>query len=184
MEETNLKKAAWREAATGGLILGAIFIVIIVAEYFIRLEPSYAWVTGALNFFSIIAVSYIYARKVSNMYGAAGFTYPQSIGFILKMMLFAGVLAGIGQFVMQTYVDPEYYRELIERTLTSQGFSDELVNEAVEAMWTLKNPLMMVFSGMLSMVVYGGLIGLFVSAFVKRPANPFFGNNDNSQKPE
>ena len=39
----------------------------------------------------------------------------------------------------------------------------------------MRNPLFAVFSGIFSMLIYGGLLGLLLSIFVRRPADPFGG---------
>ena len=39
----------------------------------------------------------------------------------------------------------------------------------------MRNPLFAVFSGIFSMLIYGGLLGLLISIFVRRPADPFGG---------
>ena len=43
--------------------------------------------------------------------GGDGFSYGRSLLFVLKMSLFAGVLAGVGQFVLVNWIDPEGFRE-------------------------------------------------------------------------
>ena len=174
----DLKKTAWREAATGGLILGLVLVVVAVLEYYLRLDASKSWITGAVNFAAMVGISYGYGRRMADIYGDAGFTYVQGIVFILKIMFFAGILAGLGQFIMQNYVDPEYYREMIEVTLANQGFSDDMVEKTMEGMWALENPVLMIFSGIFGMMVYGGFIGVVVAIFVKRPPKPVMWQND------
>lgn len=171
--EKNLKQIAWKEAATGGLYLGLIFIVTQFLGYALRSSQSSAWLPGLLNFAALLTIPYIYAHRMAVARGAAGFTYGQSMGFILRMMLFAGILSGIGQFVLQNYIDPRFYLEQFELALQKQGFSETFTEQVMSNMWILKNPIMMIFSGMLGMLIYGGVIGLFVSAFVRRPADPF-----------
>lgn len=162
-----LKKAVWREAATGGLYLGLVLILIMVIGYLGRTNHSLDFVPALLNFAALILFIYFYARKVSRLY-TTGFYYPQSLAFILKMMLFAGVLAGIGQFILQNYVDPTYYDKLIESTLKEGGFDQQNIDLTMAA-GVMKNPIVMALSGAISMLLYGGMIGVFVSAFVKRP---------------
>lgn len=84
------------------------------------------------------------------------------------MMLFAGVLAGVGQFILQNYVDPGYYTSVIETTLKESGFKEEDISLTMET-GVMRNPIVMALSGAISMLLYGGMIGLVVSAFVKRP---------------
>lgn len=171
--EKNLKQIAWKEAATGGLYLGLIFVVIQFLGYGLRSSQSSAWLPGLLNFAALLTIPYIYAHRMAVARGAAGFTYGQSIGFILRMMLFAGILSGIGQFVLQNYIDPRFYLEQFELALQKQGFSESLTEQIMSNIWILKNPFMMISSGILGMLIYGGVIGLFVSTFVRRPSDPF-----------
>ena len=149
--DPNRKKLVWKEAATGGLYLGLALVAVMVISYLGRMDATLSWVPGLLNFAALVLFILFYARKVSHYYASTGFYYPQSLAFILKMMLFAGVLAGVGQFILQNYVDPGYYTSVIETTLKESGFKEEAL------------------SGAISMLLYGGMIGLVVSAFVKRP---------------
>lgn len=170
MEDTNrLKRIAWREAATGGLWLGLALSAITLFGYFTRFRLSVSWVTGLLNFVALAGFILAYGRRMAAHYGPAlGYSFAQSIAFTLRLMLFAGVIAGLDQFVMQVYVDPEYYREVFDATAEAVGTSvDEGQMESV-----LHNPIAMAFSGILSMLLYGGLAGVVLAAFLKRPADP------------
>ncbi|MBD9135635.1 MAG: DUF4199 domain-containing protein [Alistipes indistinctus] len=166
--DPNRKKLVWKEAATGGLYLGLALVAVMVISYLGRMDATLSWVPGLLNFAALVLFILFYARKVSHYYASTGFYYPQSLAFILKMMLFAGVLAGVGQFILQNYVDPGYYTSVIETTLKESGFKEEDINLTMET-GVMRNPIVMALSGAISMLLYGGMIGLVVSAFVKRP---------------
>ncbi len=169
IDPKNRKKLAWREAATGGLNLGLTLIAIMVISYYLgHKNASLSWVSGLLNFVALVFFSFYYARRVSCYYLATGFSYPQSLAFILKMMLFTGVLAGIGQFVLLNYLDPDYYTQMIETMLRESKVKEEDISLAMEA-GAMRNPIVMVLSGVIGMMLYGGMIGLVVSVFVKRP---------------
>lgn len=181
--ETDLRKILWREAATGGLYLGIALVLVMVIGYTGKFDIEYSWVTGGLNFAALVGFIYVYTKKVSIYYLTTGFSYPQSMGFIIKMMLFTGIIAGLGQFVLQNVVDPQYYNEIVETALYNSGLNDEQIEQAVsETSSMLKSPIIMIFSGALSMLVYGGLIGLVVSIFLRKAANPFAGQ-DNADEP-
>ncbi len=169
--EPTLKRITWKEAATGGLFLGLAFIVIMIIGYIGKLDNNQPWITGALNFAALIIFIFIYAKKISYIHGDNGFSYAQSMGFILRMMLCAGIIAGVGQFILQNYVDPEYYRDIFETALLQQDLPENLIEEMKNSMWVLKNPILMIFSGIINMIIYGGLIGVVISAFVKRYPN-------------
>ena len=149
--DPNRKKLVWKEAATGGLYLGLALVAVMVISYLGRMDATLSWVPGLLNFAALVLFILFYARKVSHYYASTGFYYPQSLAFILKMMLFAGVLAGV-----------------IETTLKESGFKEEDISLTMET-GVMRNPIVMALSGAISMLLYGGMIGLVVSAFVKRP---------------
>lgn len=179
MENTNReitveerKKLVWHDAATGGLYLGLTLVAILVISYLGRLEgSSLSWIPGILNFLALVVFLLLYARKVGAYYRTTGFYYPQSLAFILKMLLFAGVLAGIGQYILLNFVDPGYYNAVLENTLTESGFKQEDIDLAMQT-GVIKSPMLMVLSSVIGMLLYGGVVGLVISAFVKRPAVP------------
>lgn len=173
MEQQELKKHIWTEAATGGLYLGLAMSASMVIRYLLKDNSMATWFPGLLDFGILVGFIYAYARRVGKLYGeGVEYSYPQSLGFILRMMLFSGVIAGLGQFVMSAYVDPEYYQMLTEQTLLQLGYGQEQVNQSMDVIRLMKTPMLLVVSGVFTMLIYGGLIGLVVSAFVRRRMVP------------
>lgn len=171
--ENNLTKIGWREAATGGLYLGLAWVAAIAIEYIAESGTG----TGWLKFAALIFFIYFYTKRLSSHY-KNGFSFGQSFGFIIKMMLFSGVVAGLGQYVFQNFVNPGYFQSIMdtmEETLVGTGFySDDQAEEMIRTMSAAyKNPLVMVMGGILNMVLGGGLIGLVMSAFLRKAADPF-----------
>lgn len=171
--ETTLNKTAWREAATGGLWLGVVFCGLLGLGYLWRENAGLALLASMLQFAVLFVLPFLYTRKLAGFYGTAGFTYTQGLSFIIRLMLFAGVITGLGQFILQNYVDPEYYREVTEKSAVIWKFSSEQLEAMLVAM---RNPLLMILGGIFSMVLYGGLMGLFVAVFTKRQPDPFGGD--------
>lgn len=171
--EKNVKKQLWIEAANGGMAIGLALVVVLVVAYLGRLDVAISWVSGLANFLVLAAGIVFFAKRAAKIKAAEGFSFGQSMSFIIKMMLFAGFIAGLGQFVMQNYVDPEYYKEIVELALVNAGLSDAQIEEGMKGMDLLKSPIMMIFSGAINMIIYGGLIGVLVSIFVKTPVNIF-----------
>lgn len=171
--ETNLKKIVWREAATGGLYLGLAWVAAIAVEYIAESGTG----TGWIKFIALVALVYLFTRRVSARY-TNGFSYGQSMGFIIKMMLFSGVIAGLGQYIFQNFVNPEYFQSILdtmEATMASMNiYTDDQLEMMIGSLASAyRNPLLMVLSGIFNMVVGGGIVGLVLSAFLKKPADPF-----------
>lgn len=85
------------------------------------------------------------------------------------MMLFTGVIAGLAISIMNNIVDPQYYYDIMEAAMHNSGLTDAQIELMSESMPLIRNPLVMVISAVIYMLLYGGLIGLVVSVFVKRP---------------
>lgn len=175
--ETDIKKIIWKEAATGGLYLGLALVACTVAEYFLH-GKNIAGLVGIVEFVAIVGFTLSFARKVAAMHREEGFTIMQSMGFILKMMLFAGIITGLGLAIMNNVVDPQYYYDIMEAAMLNSGLNDAQIGSMRENMAMVRNPLVMILGGVTSMLLYGGLIGLVVSVFVKRPPESI---NKNSQ---
>ncbi len=177
MEEKEIRKFFWTEASKGGLFLGLALFVISLISYYFDLNFNYS---GTVSIVQVVVISwfiYHFGRNVAVRRGdRLGFTYGQAMGFVLAMMLFTGIIFGVGEFFLQSVIDPEYYRDLYEAVLHNSTADEELIEKALEARALvdpfLKNPLFMVISGVLSMILYGGFVGLIISAFLKRPADP------------
>ena len=109
--QRSLSRTEWREAATGGLYAGLAYALRTIAAHAGRSMPGLVTILNAVSFFSFAGFLYFYARRMAAYAGGDGFSYGRSLLFVLKMSLFAGVLAGVGQFVLVNWIDPEGFRE-------------------------------------------------------------------------
>ncbi len=183
--EQNLNKTLWREAATGGLYLGLVYAALSLAAHFGKSVSGVASLCNALCFFAIAGFLYFYARRAAALSGSEGFSFGRCYLLMLRISLFAGVLAGLGQFVLINWLDPQGFQDQMDltvATLAENGMSEREVRAAGKlTMSMMKNPIVVVLGGIFGMVIYGGLIGLIVSFFAKRPADPFAADRDSSE---
>lgn len=88
---------------------------------------------GALGFFSIAGFLYFYSSRMAALRGAAGFSFGQSMAFVLRMSLFAGILGGLGMFVLYKWIDPEFFRQQMDlaiATYVENGWDEKAVESA------------------------------------------------------
>ncbi len=158
-----------REAATGGFILGVWLAGISLLSYEADLAGrQLGMIANILNLAGWVVITYIFSKRMASSYGDAGFSFNQCMGFILLMMLFAGFLHGGAQWALYIH-DPEYFKTLINTALSEAGISEIKGDEMVRATEMMANPFVMIVSGIMTTLIYGGLTGLLISAFVKRP---------------
>lgn len=163
------KKTFWKNALNWGCLLGVVLFLISLAWALLGLKSGFA--NTVLTVAVIAAVIFVSGRQNAALADKAGYPYARAFGFVLATMLFAGVLVGIGSWFLQHIIAPEYYEAQLAAGLAAAGPQAE---EAAGMMaGVMKNPIVMLFSGVLSMVFMGGLTGLVVCAFVTRKPDMF-----------
>lgn len=174
-------RSIWADAPKSGAVIGVIVTVMLFLK---------VWLTGLggiLLIAELLAVGYCiyyFSRLRSQMYGAWGYTYGQSMSYIMVMMLFAGFIYGIGYYFVVNYIAAGYFSTALDQSLEQMrgAFGGLVTDESIEnAFQILRSPLYWIFYGIMAMLIYGGLIGLFVSIFVKRDPEQLNNHNDEQQ---
>ena len=177
MDITN--KVFWNEALKGGTIIGLVSVAFSLMGWLIAKSGVGFW-GGFVSLAStlvFVALVYAFTKKISASSPAAyGFSYGRSVGFVIAMMLFAGVLKGLYMTVMNNVVDPEAITRSIDEVMVLM--QDFIADEQFDAMYSLmpkmmRNPFYLIFASVINMVVGGLIVGLIVSAFTKRDPDLF-----------
>ena len=119
--ERSLSRTEWREAATGGLYAGLAYALLTIAAHAGRSMPGLVTILNAVSFSRSPDFSISTPGAWPPIAGGDGFSYGRSLLFVLKMSLFAGVLAGVGQFVLVNWIDPEGFREQFDLMRSRYG---------------------------------------------------------------
>lgn len=177
----NYTKSHWRDAAAGGASLGVAIALFSVAAGLLGLYERAPWAISTFNFAAIAVSVYVFGQRRAVRYGERGFSYGQGLAFIASMMLFAGFIAGVGNFVTYRWVIADYYANYIDEYLgaVTAGMGTALPKGGEEMIRTVMNsPLVIIFSTLFNIVVYGVFIGLVASVFIKRPEGTLTRNGE------
>lgn len=180
--DNNVKKSFWSDAARGGAIIGlAIFLISLISAILPQGGKS---IMSILEFAVLAYFIYTLSKRRGMKYGNAGYGYGQSMGFILAMMIFTGIIVGFGGFLITHYIVPVDFDALIEQALEANPMYDpDMPGMEAAAQFSArlaKSPVFQVISGIFGMLIYGGIIGLIASAFVRRRPDIFAGTEDES----
>jgi len=175
MEEQNIPKSFWGDAARAGGVAGVALVALMLIISSVQAKSASLIVDSISHwteFFIIFMSILLFGKMRAAKYGAAGFTYGQSIGYTAAMMLFAGFLYGLGMFITFRYVDPAQMQQMIAvntRAYTAIYGSapGEDILDRMRAMYG--SPVFYAFAGIAGMLVYGLFVSLFVSVFVRTP---------------
>ena len=170
----------WRDAAKGGIIIGAIVIAATYIKAWLAMSGSgMGTLFTLLELVAVVYFVYRLSKQRSMLYDSAtGYSYGQNMGFVMAVMLLAGVIYGIGYYFLVNHIFSDYGAIMIEASekaaYTMYGDMADAIVGQMYAM--LANPIFWLFYGVFAMVIYGGIIGLFVSAFTKRRPDVFANN--------
>lgn len=178
MQEKSASKMLWHQALAGGLVLGSVLFAWDFVCYAAKVQ---SFVAQLLQVLIVAAGIVFYGNKLKTLRGVElGFSYGACFGFVMALMLCTGAVYGVGQFFLQVVIAPEYYAEAYEVTVLNAGLDGEMAEQmiALRASALFRNPLMFIISGIFSMIFMGGFIGLILSAFLQKAADPFAGRGN------
>lgn len=182
MEEKDLKRAYLFELLTAGLAIGALSALQFVMVYLFKDIDSKIinWAINIYGFGVIVWCLMYYGRRAAAIkdQNGVGYSFGSAFAFALTALLLSGIITGIGQWIMQNVVDPEYYREALRKALelttqSTPNISEDQL-EAIRSTQKIMNSIWGVIgANIMGMGIMGGLIALATSTFVKRKPNIF-----------
>lgn len=165
----------WSEASRGGAIIGLVCVAFALLGMLI---PSIAFLFNLASFVAIIYLLFRFARARAALYAQEGFTFMQSLGFIVAMSLFTGIVMGAYQIVASNFLFTEQVEEILSNvisTYSQMGVFDNATMDKMSSMMRnyLFSPIYVLMSNILSYLFYFAFIGLFVSLGTKREPDMF-----------
>ncbi len=170
---------------TYGAILGAVSIIFAVILYIVGYMP--------VNFKRILLVSLIgiiimvyfvvagtksYRDKLLGGY----ITYGQALVTGLLIIVFGTILSSFYSLIFNLFIDPEYTNRLMEASkewtynwMNNMGAPDAQIEETmerIEKQQAESTPLRSFFQSLYSSVIFGTILSLITSAFLKKNQNP------------
>lgn len=141
-----------------------------------------ASLAGALGFFSIAGFLYFYSSRMAALRGAAAFrsvkAWPSSCGCRCSPGFSADWACSCFTNGSTRNFSGNRWTWRSRPTWKTDGTRRRSSRPGTIAARMMGNPLFVVFSGVGTMIIYGGLLGLIVSLFVKRHGDPFAGANN------
>ncbi|MCI2082559.1 MAG: DUF4199 domain-containing protein [Bacteroidales bacterium] len=107
----------WGRAATDGLYLSLVSIVLLALDYFVNLPKGLSIISSLVK---IVASIWLLSRFMAGYSRAEGkVTYKRSFSFGIVTCLFSSILCAAFNFLVFQYLKPDYISNVIEQTLSS-----------------------------------------------------------------
>ncbi|MBR1958105.1 MAG: DUF4199 domain-containing protein [Tidjanibacter sp.] len=178
------KKQYWYEALMGGTIVGVVSVAFSIVLQLLggnaqdAAEPSF--LVKAINFVSVfvtIVLLFGYTRRFAAQHSLEeGFSVGRAVGFVVSMMLFAGVISGVYSAVMANFFIKEEILQSVDAVMaqmqdlyTADQF-DSLYSTMQKA---VVNPIYLTISSVISNCFTGVIVGLLVGLLTRRRPDIF-----------
>lgn len=175
----------WRSAFRWGCVCGVELIAVNLIGLFFELETNASWVYELLMMAVLVPlILYAGRRNAASATPSVGYTYGRAIGFVFAAMLFAGVVYGLGKWLIINFVGPEYYAALHERLFENMltvyngtPMMEQMIDMRDMMLGMMRGPVFLVFQTVVELVFKGGFLGLVLCSFVVRRPDIFAGGD-------
>lgn len=157
-----------------GVLLGIALIVYALILYLF--DATYAKVLPNLSFL-IIAIGLFLAAKAYRDKALDGsMSYGKALGYSFVVLIFASLLNAIYSYIFNKFIDPEMMAkglEMVREELYSQGLPEEQLDMTMSWQEKIFQPGIGAIMGFFGMLIFGFIISLITSIFVKKQGDPY-----------
>ena len=161
-------------AMTHGAIMGLVLIIFSVFMYMLEV-PTTSKVNW-LSYIIIIGGIYLGQKNYRDKQMNGSIRYGQALGYAVLMSVFAGILVGIYQLILNKFIDPgliERQFELAEEMYLNQGYTEAQVDQMIGMSRRFTTPVGLAFMSTLGFAIMGLIFALITSIFIKKEGDGF-----------
>lgn len=167
------KVSVWKANINNGIILGFAGIIFTLILYF--LDQSLNKNMGYIWFVVIIVVLFFMIKSYRDNFLKGFITYGQSLGAGVVIMLYYSIVSAIFAYILYTYIDPGLIEKMLamtEETMLDKGIPESAIEQGMKIQEKVMVPWVLSLGGILNGLLFGTIISLILSIFIKREGNP------------
>ena len=177
MEE---KVNPWKSNLTNGLILGLAGVVYSLIMYFLNLSLN----KSQGYFFMIIQIVLLYflLKSYRDNFMHGQITYGQSVGAGMVIFVYYAIIMAVFTYILYTFIDTGLTAKqlaMAEDMMVKRGLPQDALDAAMAMQAKFMKPGIMSFFVLLVGVIWGTVLSLLVSIFVKKEGNPLLDTPEN-----
>jgi hypothetical protein len=164
----------WKANLTNGLILASIGIVYSLIMYFLDLTLNSA--QGYVLILIQFVIMFFLLKSYRDSYLHGQISYGQSVGAGVIIYLYSVILTSLFSYILYTVIDPGLVAKQVamaEQGMRAKGnLTESQIDAAMKFTEKFMKPGFMVITGIFAGMLFGTVISLIVSIFVKKEGNP------------
>jgi hypothetical protein len=164
----------WKSNLTNGLILGLVGVVYSFVMYF--LDLSFNKAQGYIFMVVQIVLLYILIKSYRDNFMHGQITYGQSLGAGVIICLYYSIIMAIFMYLLYTVIDTglvnkqlAFVQEAMEK---KGGIPQATIDTAMKFQAKLMKPAIMAPLSIFGNMLWGVILSLIISIFVRKEGNP------------
>jgi hypothetical protein len=167
------KVNVWKANLNNGLILALVGIAYSLVMYFLDLSLNKT--QGYIFMIIQIGLLYYLLKSYRDNFLFGNITFGQSVGAGVVICLYYAIAMAIFTYILYSYIDPGLIKKqlaLAEETMVKRGTPQAGIDAAMAFTQKIMKPGIMVFTGIFFGMLWGTILSLIVSIFVRKEGNP------------
>ncbi|MCX6255488.1 MAG: DUF4199 domain-containing protein [Bacteroidia bacterium] len=167
------KVNAWKANLTNGLILALAGITYSLVMYFLDLSLNKT--QGYVFMLIQVALLFYLLKSYRDNFLHGQITYGQSVGAGVIINLYYAVIMAIFSYILYAYIDPGLVAKqlaLAEEAMVKRGTPQEAIDAGMAFTAKIMKPGIMAISSIFFTMIWGTILSLIVSIFIRKEGNP------------
>jgi hypothetical protein len=164
----------WKANLTNGVILALVGITYSLILYF--LDKSTDKNLGYIIIVIQIVVLFFLLKSYRDNIMHGQITYGQSVGAGVIISLYSAIATSLFTYILYTVIDPGLVTKQLavaEDAMRARGgLSEAQIDTAMQFTAKFMKPVVMAITGVFGGILWGTIISLVVSIFIKKEGNP------------
>jgi len=172
----NSKKIFWNKAMFWGFIIGLCSMIATSIFYATDNFESNArtWIDIAISVAGIIAAAAAFRNATDEK---TPFAYSRALGLGVMTQFFASIILAVFTYILVKFIDPGIIDQALataEEKLLDSGFDPDMIESQIEMQKKFMTPMFMAAAQIMNGLIFGLLISLITSIFMKRKSEEGF----------
>ena len=166
------KNLFWNKAMFWGFITALLSMISTTIHYSTNnmFSKSNGWLSIMILVLGIVICGIMYRRSIAEN---DEFPYSKALGLGVATAFFASLILALFTFVLYKYIDPDLVEQSLtnaEEVLLEKGINEDLIETQIEMQRNFVKPSILSASTVLTDVIYGLIISLVTSIFLRKKA--------------
>jgi hypothetical protein len=171
----------WKANLTNGLILALVGVVYTLIMYFLDLSLNKT--QGYVFMLIQVVILYFLLKSYRDNFMHGQITYSQSVGAGVIILLYYTIIISVFSYILYTVIDPGLVAKQVaaaEEAMRARGtLTETQIEAAMKITGKFMKPGVMMISGIFFGMIFGTVMSLIVSVFVKHEGNPLIDAPEN-----